>query len=251
MIFYLTATGNSKYAADRFRKDFPGEMIDVNAAIKENRYSYDVKDEEIVFFVFPVWYYSIPHKLKDFISKVDFGDKKPKIAAVGTCGSSSGSSDVAMRKVLKKKGLELGGFYEVVMPENYCAMFKVPLKEEQIMIIRRADKALNEIVDSIKYNFRVTHKSSIGMRVFSWLAGKLYTDGRPAKKFYADEKCIGCGICAKVCTDEIIKIENGKSEWTADRCCHCMACINRCPSKAIQYGKVTQKRERYVNDSLR
>ncbi len=251
MIFYLTATGNSKYAAERLLREFPGELIDITEAARENRYEYDVKDEEIVFFVFPIWYYGIPHQIDDFVRKVDFKGKKPIIAAVGTCGSSSGSADVMIRRALQESGYELKGFFQLIMPENYLAMFKVPLREEQIMILRRADKAIDELVTSIRFNFRLTHKSTYTTRFLSWFAHKIYVNGRPAKKFYADENCIGCGLCKDVCIDEIIEMEDGKPKWTNDRCSHCMGCISRCPKEAIQYGKVTQKRVRYVNSSLK
>ena len=62
---------------------------------------------------------------------------------------------------------------------------------------------------------------------------------------------IRCGLCKDVCIDEIIEMEDGKPKWTNDRCSHCMGCISRCPKEAIQYGKVTQKRVRYVNSSLK
>ena len=44
-----------------------------------------------------------------------------------------------------------------------------------------------------------------------------------------------------------IEMIAGRPVWTEDQCNMCLACINRCPAKAIQYGKKTEKRGRYVH----
>lgn len=47
------------------------------------------------------------------------------------------------------------------------------------------------------------------------------------------EKCIGCGICEKVCPSSSIKIENGKAFHIPGNCQTCLACAHACPQKAI------------------
>ena len=54
-----------------------------------------------------------------------------------------------------------------------------------------------------------------------------------------------CGICAKVCPLNNITMVDGKPVWGND-CIHWSACINRCPKLAIEYGKKTQGKNRYV-----
>ena len=57
--------------------------------------------------------------------------------------------------------------------------------------------------------------------------------------------CISCGICAKVCPTGTISLSgDGKPEW-ADSCVQCVACIHRCPVRAIEYGKISLKKGRY------
>ena len=46
------------------------------------------------------------------------------------------------------------------------------------------------------------------------------------------------------------ELYKGKPRWTKDNCTHCTACINGCPQKALQYGKGTIKRTRYINNIL-
>ena len=59
------------------------------------------------------------------------------------------------------------------------------------------------------------------------------------------EVCIMCGMCARVCPLDNIRLKDGSPVWGSS-CTHCMACINRCPMEAIEYGKRSQGKPRYV-----
>ncbi|MBR2562312.1 MAG: nitroreductase family protein [Eubacterium sp.] len=50
-----------------------------------------------------------------------------------------------------------------------------------------------------------------------------------------EEKCIGCGACAKDCTRQIIKIKNHKAQMEDDSCNLCGHCYCVCPVEAIEY----------------
>ena len=83
-------------------------------------------------------------------------------------------------------------------------------------------------------------------RLYSYVIGeyfnrKMVTD----KKFTVDaDKCIGCGKCQKVCPVDNIKgtppmwLHNGQ-------CTSCLACYHYCPEHAINYGRITRKRDQY------
>lgn len=49
------------------------------------------------------------------------------------------------------------------------------------------------------------------------------------------EKCIGCGICIKVCPHGVINIIEGIAVLqNKNRCIECGACDKNCPAKAIE-----------------
>ena len=50
------------------------------------------------------------------------------------------------------------------------------------------------------------------------------------------DKCIGCGLCVKVCVTGRLSIEDGKSEITGDRCLLCGQCKAVCPSGAVDFS---------------
>jgi electron transport complex protein RnfB len=46
--------------------------------------------------------------------------------------------------------------------------------------------------------------------------------------------CIGCGICAKNCPAEAIKVENNLARVDYDKCTGCGTCKSKCPVKIIK-----------------
>lgn len=252
MIFYFTATGNSKYVAKKIEKGFPGEAIDIVEKFYKKEFIFRVREGEKVFFVFPTYYGTLPKIVIEFIREVSFESKNYSnvseidIIGIATCGGSASGTDIIFKKLIRQKDLQVKGFYEVVMPDFYIALFNPPLIEKQKMILKRADKKIEEIVDNINFNYRKPYESTYLQRLVSLLGRFLYRKGRPTKKFFVKDSCISCGKCERDCIDKIIKLdEKGVPIWTKGRCSHCMACINKCPKEAIEYGKKTLGKGRY------
>ena len=57
MIFYFSATGNSKYAAGRIAASTEDRLISLKDAVRGRSYRYDVSREERIGFVFPVYFW--------------------------------------------------------------------------------------------------------------------------------------------------------------------------------------------------
>lgn len=75
---------------------------------------------------------------------------------------------------------------------------------------------------------------------------------RSTKAFSAlEDRCIGCGTCASICPTNVIEMKNDTPHWAENGCTECFACIHRCPTQAIQWGKISLKRNRYVNPILK
>ncbi len=65
------------------------------------------------------------------------------------------------------------------------------------------------------------------------------------------DKCIGCGMCAKVCVAHNIKLNNKKAETVLEDCLMCGQCTAICPKKAITIsGYNTEQIDKSDNISL-
>lgn len=66
---------------------------------------------------------------------------------------------------------------------------------------------------------------------------EIYTIGNgnaEFKGYQVTDKCIGCGICQKVCPQNCIDLANGKAAIRQQNCLHCGACFEKCPVGAIE-----------------
>ena len=64
-------------------------------------------------------------------------------------------------------------------------------------------------------------------------------------RYTVSEACNGCGKCVKLCPVNNIKMHLGKPQFS-DNCMGCYGCIHKCPEKAINLGKRTEGKTRYV-----
>jgi NAD-dependent dihydropyrimidine dehydrogenase PreA subunit len=240
MIFYFSATGNSKYAAEKIAVRTDDFAVSIPDAIKNGIPDRGKKD--VTGFVFPVYYWGLPEIIKRFCEMPEVKNSLGSyVYCVITCGANTGTAD----KMLEKKlGRAMDYSYSLRMPDNYVILYDPCTVEKARKFLSHSDKELDAVCSDIASK-TAGRKGSTQGGAKSLVVPYLYDICRTTKKFYADEKCVSCGKCVNFCPDGAIVMKNGKPEWVKNKCQHCTACINRCPAKAIQFGKNTAERNRY------
>lgn len=252
MIFYFSGTGNSLYVAKKLSENDESKLIDIAEAIHEKRFEYNVKKDEKIGFVFPVYFYGLPTFVTELVDQLTIkSGSKPIIYSVITCGGSIGNADKMLKKLLEKRNLELSSSFSVLMPSNYTMMYDVPDKEKQNIVLQNAEKEIEKIAKLLETNTKGDFAFHGYFSIFKPIVYPIYGIYRKTNKFYATEDCNNCGSCEEMCPSEVIQIKNGKPVWIEEKCSHCSGCINRCPTRAIQYGNSTLKRGRYVNPNVK
>lgn len=249
MILYFSGTGNSAYAAEKISRETGDDVVDLFERIRSHDYS-AVHSGRPWVIVSPTYAWRIPRILDDWLAHTEMRGSKD-IYFIMTCGGSIGNAGEYLKKMCASKGMNYMGCRTIVMPENYLAMFEVPEREEALQIIKRAEGTIVEAAQYIKKEKALPAPSvSLRDRVSSGIVNDVYYPMFVhAKKFYATDACISCGKCEKLCPLNNIRILKGKPVW-GNQCTHCMACICRCPSEAIEYGKHSIGKPRYVCPKL-
>ena len=124
MILYFSGTGNSKYAARRIADELGEPLLSLNDRIKSGDTSPVDAGERLVL-VTPTYAWRIPRVVRDWLLRTELRGAK-RAWFVMTCGSEIGHAERYNRALCRKKGIACMGTAQIVMPENYIAMFDAP-----------------------------------------------------------------------------------------------------------------------------
>ncbi len=247
-IFYYTGTGNSLWTA-RTLADLLGnaQLISTSDWLKEKK----PVNTPTIGVVFPVHMWGVPPPIIKFISEIK--SLSPEyIFAIAVDAGQVANTLVQLKHIIKKNGKDLNCGYEIKLPSNYIPWGGAEPREKQELKFDSAKRKLTGIVSTIRNREKKpVDKGSLWERGLFTLIYKMSYSQIPKmdRKFWVDEKCNQCGTCSKVCQAENIILIEGKPKWN-HHCEQCLACIQWCPQKSIQYGKKTQAYERYHNPEI-
>lgn len=254
MIFYFTGTGNSLYVAKKISQYNNDRIVSISEEMKKNtgNLEYYLEEDETIGFIYPVYAWAPPKIVLDFIRRARLHNYKNNyIFSIATCGDEIGNTMSALEKILNNRGLKLNSGFSIRMPNTYIIMFDVDSKEMEKEKLLKAEERIgeiNRIIEKKEGNVFQLEKGAFPIFLTSVINPLFNAFGMSTKKFYATDDCIGCGLCEKVCSSGNIKFDK-KPSW-GNQCTKCLACIHRCPAKAIQYGKGTIKKGRYKNPNI-
>ncbi len=244
-IYYFTGTGNSLYIAREIARHLPGETTLVPIPALTNRGGEMRAPPGRVGFAFPVYAGGPPLMVADFAGRIDLSAAERTFAVV-TMGSAGDAAYWRLKEILEDRGYTLDAAYTVAMPNNYILLSDVYPEVQEQKVIAAGKKEAEMIAADIAAENRTFTK---GPRALNFATGLLYPffareARRHAKKFYADDKCNGCGTCEEVCPTKNISGAGMRPVWGSN-CEACMACIHFCPRNAIQWGRKTAAKGRY------
>lgn len=252
MIFYLSCTGNTKWAATQIAHATGERMLYLPDV--RDVHSYTLYDGERLGFCFPVHGWRPPVMLRDFISKLNITNARGHYTyAVCTAGDDIGETMDILQGDLAAVGLHADSVYSLIMPESYVGLplmdVDKPLAEKRKKEKAAADlqEYMRDIVDRRCGISRLVRGRwpKINSRVIgSVFVRHLVTD----QHFRVDsEKCTRCGRCASLCPAHDIDGGRGKQpRWLHNgRCLNCFACYHHCPTRAIAFGWMTKGKGQY------
>ena len=248
MIFYFSATGNSKYVAENIARELGTEAKSIVECLDNAEFEFCFPEDEPVGIVSPVYFMGIPKNVREFAGRATI-DGGGYLFCVLTYNMTTGASGSMLGKLLSKKDKAPDAFFSIRMPGTYTVAFNVPEPDAVKKINEAADKELVEAIGRIKSR----ETGNWMKRRLPLLAGKIfhsfYERQSKTSPFTVEETCDGCGLCEAKCPAHAIAMREGKPIWVRDRCAMCLGCLHRCPKFAIQYGKNTKAHGQYLHPS--
>jgi len=245
MILYFSGTGNSEFVAKRIARETGAESLNLWERIRNHDRAALSADSPWILVV-PTYAWRIPRIVENWLLETPLCGNR-ELYVIMTCGSEAGNAGFYAKRMCEKKGMIFRGCFSVVMPENYIAMFEAPGREEALEILTKAEPEIRKAAAYIKHGRDFPRpKAGLVDRLKSGPVNVLfYPLFVHSGKFRALETCISCGRCVTDCPLGNIRLEDGAPVW-GENCTHCMACICRCPAGAIEYGKRSAGKVRYV-----
>lgn len=246
MILYFSGTGNSRKIAETIAEDLHDEVISLNDKIKKGSRE-TVNSDQALVFVTPVYAGRLPRVVEEYIRSILFTGNKKSYFVV-TCYMTAHNEEKYIKKMCQEIGLTFAGFCSVKMPQSYIVMYEPPTKAVAKKIVAKGIEEAHKISLKIKNDSIVEdteHKVNFSEKLMSSVINPImYGIMIKAKDFKTTDACNGCGTCENICPLNNITLQNNKPKWE-NKCAHCMACINACPNKAIEYGHKTEGKNRY------
>jgi ferredoxin len=251
MIFYFSGTGNSKHVADKISGHTSERLVYISENTIAEKETYEIGENESIGFVFPVYWLCMPTIFEKFIVQLKLsGYQKQYVYAVVTYGVVTGNVMDRLTECLNKKNIILNGRFGVKMVDNYVIGKDMISSEEQRSILAHAELEIDKIITMIEHHDGIEYLEKGAKAFLTPITGYAYRKTDHTRKFFTTQKCNGCKQCEIGCPCNVIHIVDHKPVWEGE-CTFCLKCINSCKQSAIQYGKSTEKRDRYQYKNAR
>ena len=240
-IFYFSGTGNTRKVAKEYAENFEkrGETCTLFELPLKNKP--DLANYDLIGIGYPIHSFNAPQPLLQFAKslqrrKLKSGEEPKRAFIFKTSGEPVKMSRVSSLKlisILKRRNIAVKNEYQYVMPYNMIFRHT----DHQAYVMWETAKKLipidcNDILSGVK---RQEKKMPFG-NVLAWFLRIEHGGAHIVGVGYrATKDCTGCGLCAKNCPVDNIKIEDGKPKF-GGKCLICARCSFNCPKDCIRIG---------------
>lgn len=232
-IFYFSATGNSLTTAQILSKHLPYscQCIAVSSLKEDEKI---MINDDVIGFVFPIYYGDMPYLVREVINKFEF-TCQPYIYLVATYRGHAGDIAKRLDDILRQKKQSLALSLGVTMPGNSW----ISTPEENAVRLAHQEEAICQLIPRIIAQDREDYSKLDTPKPSPISNGPINMRG-----IMADDTCIGCGTCVRVCPMNNIQILDKKAV-IGNNCLTCLACFHWCPIEAIYMSKEKEVERRF------
>lgn len=206
----------------------------------------DVREAKRVGFIFPCYAGGLPGNVERYIRDIKVSPDAYTFA-INQCAAYRGDGLNKINNIIPLK------YHAVVTHQCSCIwlfphnmmMPVMDAKQAQSRSEFLSAKIAGDILSGVTNRRQLAKYSPFSLEHAAWPA----ISRKKGLSLKANDSCIMCGQCAKICPTNNIKY-TGRAVVFGDKCIQCLSCLQYCPEEAINIGKVTEKRERYHNPNI-
>lgn len=245
IIYCFTGTGNSLYIAKRIAAEIGNCEI---KAIGKSKKGELQNNYEKIGFVFPVYFLGAPSAVNQFVAQLKIMQNTGAyFFAVATYGFMAGYAGAEVLQLLANKGAK--NFFEGKLKMHSNFIVAETMREQTANEAQKEEQNLQQLLKNIASG--VTNKRRKQNRLIrAYHNWQLKRVPNLDKNFSVSNNCTSCGICKAVCPVGNIDMPIGIPQFN-HKCQQCMACIQYCSQKAINYKDKTQNKNRYQNAHIK
>lgn len=173
-----------------------------------------------------------------------------RAAVLCACGGSAiggkilrgwaGAAVPEIERLLRRKGMTVLASAEASYPENWRQLSRPAHGDMRAALVAMGDADARAFAASLTRALdggppERLRRSPLARILISPVPPLFRSLARKclARLFTADAACTGCGLCARSCPAQAIRMKGGRPSWGL-ACSACNRCINACPEGAIQ-----------------
>ncbi len=244
MILYFSGTGNSLAIARKIAEATDDQIMPLNDVARM-----ELTNEKRIGLVFPTYDFNMPPAVRNYIPVLKI-NPQAYVFAVNTCGAQAGNSLWTLRRLLHDKGIQLAYAHKIRVPDNSAIAFGRNPNEQAWKFDRFASR-LDRIIADVKAQKHELHYAWWG--VPGWLTALPSIENKLLLTFHPvvnEDKCTGCGTCAKVCPMRNIVVD--QRAGIGPHCTICLGCVHVCPHQAISVnGREALKERQYRHPDIK
>jgi len=262
LLYVLSGTGNTFRVARWVEDLFEKNGIKTHLKFIEDtdwQEGFKHPGRQLTIVLFPTHGFMPPWSMIKFLFAMP-RQKKAKVMSIATRGAlwigplkipgAAGFANFFAALVLLFKGYDIQGFFSLDMAANMNNFHPSLTLAAVDGICKKSKRKMAFFLSRVMAGKRVLFTlnnlyEGILASLLFWLIPifpilyLVYAKTGMAKIMFANNNCVACGMCAKICPNHAIEMKNffGKKRpfWTY-HCENCMRCMGYCKKKAVESG---------------